>query len=1023
MAGDVLFKSYATALVDGDLSGQITADSYFNLVVTGKFTGRINTSSYAMVYLMGGFDGEMEIERSKVFIAGRTTEAQLAKIRGPGMVFLESSDLAPGVHKIGKLEVTVTPAAAKPFDDTPYAGADDSTHDQIAGPPANPDNLLSVPFVVGASRFENGDTIKIIEVRGTAETFQPGNEYWIKGTYTLGSRDRATLGGNVTAESKTNAVTPHAEEQSTEVARGHGEFQLKLPILGKGWPHVSFYPAGGGNGFGGVYFGTGDSVLENWSDVYGSDDTRPAESHANVAHAKFPTLEDQKLADVAWKGLGVELESLGEKDLQRVKTLGYGGGVRVASTTDRAFGQPLEIDDLLVGLHVWPTTSLKDVAAVLTRDDIAELSPLKFYIVRPDGILRLEEGPLTDKVVTGRITVNPPKQTSQSTPIKPRPVVAATPLPIPLGSMKSSATDAPSQHHVDQALANDSKLTTLNHELMSLQYQLSALNNDLSSIAGSKGRLRLKDLIADKQREIEQYRQKAREQPGRVPEPKGLRVPTVPNAVVPSAQLYACLNAPVAPVAPPTIPFEPPSPIESSSTPVQNAERAPTTANNDRQPALRYDGKTFDEWRNALQTELNTKDRADAVAAIASFGASGRGREATEAIVAVVGQYDLNQWLRTSWTNKDSGDLFLNMCLSALGAPSYQYCQYRIPSGDSIPVLVAAAESEDVATRRAITRILLEWQRDRRAIDALMKLTYDPDSAVRKLAILGYRNSKGTEGSASYEELLEYLEHVAKNAQSPDLVARAKLAQRDVRESMDSQRRANRIFGPSASGTQVSRDVPNGKTESRAVNQPTTGSSQHPNTTLSRAAKNPFAAGSQGQLPEEAAESENSRLRYDGKTFEEWRTAWQTELSTEKRLETVKALAAFGASGQGKEATEAILAVVADYDWPLDRFLSTHGNNLSSACLAAFVSTDADTGARIPNEQWLPIFLHAIEDGASHRQKAFMLQVLALNSDSPPTELLDRLAQDGDPNIKSVAEVLRKSLLRPSDSSSPATKE
>ena len=39
--------------------------------------------------------------------------------------------------------------------------------------------------------------------------------------------------------------------------------------------------------------------------------------------------------------------------------------------------------DILVGLHVWPTTSLRDVAGVLNRNDIARLSPLKFYVVRP----------------------------------------------------------------------------------------------------------------------------------------------------------------------------------------------------------------------------------------------------------------------------------------------------------------------------------------------------------------------------------------------------------------------------------------------------------------------------------------------------------------------------------------------------------------------------------------------------------------------------------------------------------------
>jgi hypothetical protein len=43
---------------------------------------------------------------------------------------------------------------------------------------------------------------------------------------------------------------------------------------------------------------------------------------------------------------------------------------------------------------VWPTTSLKDVAEILSRDDLADLNPLKFYIVRGGEL-----------VITGRISV------------------------------------------------------------------------------------------------------------------------------------------------------------------------------------------------------------------------------------------------------------------------------------------------------------------------------------------------------------------------------------------------------------------------------------------------------------------------------------------------------------------------------------------------------------------------------------------------------------------------------------------
>src|SRR5262249_45422746 len=44
----------------------------------------------------------------------------------------------------------------------------------------------AVRFEQGATRFAGGDKITILEVRGTAATFVPGNTYSIKGTYMLG---------------------------------------------------------------------------------------------------------------------------------------------------------------------------------------------------------------------------------------------------------------------------------------------------------------------------------------------------------------------------------------------------------------------------------------------------------------------------------------------------------------------------------------------------------------------------------------------------------------------------------------------------------------------------------------------------------------------------------------------------------------------------------------------------------------------------------------------------------------------
>jgi RNA polymerase sigma factor (sigma-70 family) len=122
----------------------------------------------------------------------------------------------------------------------------------------------AVPFEQGATRFLEGDRITIIEIRGTAATFSPGNLYWIRGTYNLASHERGTVAAYITATEAAHARGPSLAYQSTVVNRGSGTFTLFLPMSHRGLPHVSFYPADGGESFGGNYFGTGDSVLKRW---------------------------------------------------------------------------------------------------------------------------------------------------------------------------------------------------------------------------------------------------------------------------------------------------------------------------------------------------------------------------------------------------------------------------------------------------------------------------------------------------------------------------------------------------------------------------------------------------------------------------------------------------------------------------------------------------------------------------------------------------------------------------------------
>ncbi len=201
---------------------------------------------------------------------------------------------------IALLALFVLPSFVQATKAEPAAGSTSKTAATPAGKP-NPTTTSEFPYAVkfeqGATRFLNSDKIKIVEIRGTADTFAPGNIYWIKGTYTLASHDRAILLASITVTDwveimnslgdlavradhfnpgkATDAIPGHAtgaelKVQRTVVNRGTGSFTLFLPMSHKGMPHVSFHSFENGEGFGGNYFGTGDSVLKRW---WGTNET------------------------------------------------------------------------------------------------------------------------------------------------------------------------------------------------------------------------------------------------------------------------------------------------------------------------------------------------------------------------------------------------------------------------------------------------------------------------------------------------------------------------------------------------------------------------------------------------------------------------------------------------------------------------------------------------------------------------------------------------------------------------------
>ena len=126
--------------------------------------------------------------------------------------------------------------------------------------PATTSGERVIPFETGFifAKSDKADSITIDEVRGDREGFVADGTYDVRGHYDLRSVPEARLAVYVT-----NGRTDESAEGQVRVARGTGTFELKLEVLAAGYPHVTFYPDGGGEGFAGTYFGSGDSVLRH----------------------------------------------------------------------------------------------------------------------------------------------------------------------------------------------------------------------------------------------------------------------------------------------------------------------------------------------------------------------------------------------------------------------------------------------------------------------------------------------------------------------------------------------------------------------------------------------------------------------------------------------------------------------------------------------------------------------------------------------------------------------------------------
>lgn len=93
--------------------------------------------------------------------------------------------------------------------------------------------------------------------------------------------------------------------------------------------------------------------------------------------------------DLAWEILGVELKPVPGDVFRRKYRTRYRGGLTVqrVRSGSPASEQGILTGDILVGMHIWETITMKNVAYIMNRPDFDEFTPVKFYILRDNDVL------------------------------------------------------------------------------------------------------------------------------------------------------------------------------------------------------------------------------------------------------------------------------------------------------------------------------------------------------------------------------------------------------------------------------------------------------------------------------------------------------------------------------------------------------------------------------------------------------------------------------------------------------------
>jgi serine protease Do len=104
-------------------------------------------------------------------------------------------------------------------------------------------------------------------------------------------------------------------------------------------------------------------------------------SFALTSLAKHP----MNSADKSWTVLGLRAEPMAAEEFRQFRSR-YRGGLLITGVRDDgpAAQQGIRRGDVLLGVHEWETISLENLSYILAREDLQQIDPLKFLILR-DG--------------------------------------------------------------------------------------------------------------------------------------------------------------------------------------------------------------------------------------------------------------------------------------------------------------------------------------------------------------------------------------------------------------------------------------------------------------------------------------------------------------------------------------------------------------------------------------------------------------------------------------------------------------